>query len=459
MHTPHLSNIFVLNEAGLVVAQQHIDTVLSDTTRSNYSVSGLPAGNYNVFAEAFINGTRRVSGGYAGFVTVGPGQDVTGIDIRLSAALPEPPSGPGNEGAMVSLKLSRPDAQELSDALYGVKAGQKVLVWVEVEGAVDLAGYEIRLGFDPSQVGFQRMEKSRQIEARNILFQAGGRALFISNPPEDGEVLFSGAMLGDDPEVWVSGDGLLGVFRFVALEDLTEAEFRVTRALFQRGPAQERVSVEASALVSSAGGPVVADIAGPVKVDLDPAEGNQNEKRKEGVRAGDVVTLELFAEGFSDVTGYGMFIHYDVTQVDFVGHALNADLIPGAFERVLDADGRVSVAMASLGGEQTSQESGLLGSLEFRVQETFADSTDFILNTVTLNLAGGTTRQLDQQTVIRLVGAGFCGPDFNCDGAVNFQDFVLFAQAYGSTNPQFDLDGDGEVNFPDFLSFARAFGR
>lgn len=61
------------------------------------------------------------------------------------------------------------------------------------------------------------------------------------------------------------------------------------------------------------------------------------------------------------------------------------------------------------------------------------------------------------------IGAG-PSPDFNGDGTVGFADFVVFAEAFGSTSadadfdPKFDLDGDGTVGFGDFTIFARAFG-
>ena len=55
--------------------------------------------------------------------------------------------------------------------------------------------------------------------------------------------------------------------------------------------------------------------------------------------------------------------------------------------------------------------------------------------------------------------------DFDGDGKVGFNDFVAFAQAFGSRagapgwDPGFDLNGDGEVGFPDFKIFAVHFGR
>lgn len=48
--------------------------------------------------------------------------------------------------------------------------------------------------------------------------------------------------------------------------------------------------------------------------------------------------------------------------------------------------------------------------------------------------------------------------DFDGSGEVDFPDFVMFARAFGSTDPQFDLDDSGMVDFPDFVLFARAFG-
>jgi len=48
--------------------------------------------------------------------------------------------------------------------------------------------------------------------------------------------------------------------------------------------------------------------------------------------------------------------------------------------------------------------------------------------------------------------------DFDGSGSVDFGDFLLFAQAFGSSDGAFDLDGDGRVVFGDFRIFAQAFG-
>ncbi len=49
--------------------------------------------------------------------------------------------------------------------------------------------------------------------------------------------------------------------------------------------------------------------------------------------------------------------------------------------------------------------------------------------------------------------------DFDNSGEIDFQDFLLFVQAFGTANPTFDLNGSGSVDFPDFLTFVANFGK
>ena len=49
--------------------------------------------------------------------------------------------------------------------------------------------------------------------------------------------------------------------------------------------------------------------------------------------------------------------------------------------------------------------------------------------------------------------------DFDGSGKVDFPDFLLFAQAFGSTTEAvYDLDNSGTVDFADFLLFVQVFG-
>ena len=50
-------------------------------------------------------------------------------------------------------------------------------------------------------------------------------------------------------------------------------------------------------------------------------------------------------------------------------------------------------------------------------------------------------------------------PDFDLDGEIGFKDFFLFAEAFGGSDPRFDLNASGTVDFADFYLFAEHFGQ
>ena len=62
-------------------------------------------------------------------------------------------------------------------------------------------------------------------------------------------------------------------------------------------------------------------------------------------------------------------------------------------------------------------------------------------------------------TVVQhLAGESTPSGDFDGNSIVDFADFILFAQAFGSNQSHFDLDDSGSVDFPDFILFAKRFG-
>jgi hypothetical protein len=54
-------------------------------------------------------------------------------------------------------------------------------------------------------------------------------------------------------------------------------------------------------------------------------------------------------------------------------------------------------------------------------------------------------------------GLTLVSPDFDKNGKIDFDDFVIFAAAFGQRDPNFDLSGDGKVDFADFLVFVRSY--
>ncbi len=53
--------------------------------------------------------------------------------------------------------------------------------------------------------------------------------------------------------------------------------------------------------------------------------------------------------------------------------------------------------------------------------------------------------------------AGVCPGDFNCDGAVNSQDFFDFLTAFFASAPSADFNHDAAINSQDFFDFLTAF--
>lgn len=77
---------------------------------------------------------------------------------------------------------------------------------------------------------------------------------------------------------------------------------------------------------------------------------------------------------------------------------------------------------------------------------------------------GGRVRlQLSGEGPLRLDTSAGHAADFDGSGRVDFQDFFLFAEAFGQPATgimaAFDLNGDGRVGLQDFFLFAAAFGR
>src|SRR3989344_7063644 len=82
------------------------------------------------------------------------------------------------------------------------------------------------------------------------------------------------------------------------------------------------------------------------------------------------------------------------------------------------------------------------GTYTFRV--TVSDATNSAIQDVTINV-------LHSDEPLKTA-------DFNGDGRVDFDDFFLFADRFGSNINQFDLNDNGRVDYDDFFMFADGFG-
>lgn len=127
--------------------------------------------------------------------------------------------------------------------------------------------------------------------------------------------------------------------------------------------------------------------------------------------------------------------------------------VAGCSSALSTTDGTQSISMTC--------DSRLLGApianLDVVVLSGFNGWTDLRVDSVQVGAAmigNGNTARL---TSIAIEGG--LAMDFNRDTRVDFADFFVFADAYGTNRLWFDFDRSGQVDMGDFFIFADSFGR
>ena len=206
-----------------------------------------------------------------------------------------------------------------------------------------------------------------------------------------------------------------------------------------------------------------------VTIDFTLDEGDQQNRVFEGAIPGDRIALQLVYGDTLYINGWGVVIKFDPQQLRYVSGSFQAaDLIPGLQVLVDEMnEGAVGAGGRVLGAEGMNVAgTGALGTLSFDVLPGFTGSTDLILYEITLSVVDS---EFDYENtyVGRAVSATITGEalpfpllvgDFNGSGKVDFDDFFIFADHFGGTDPRCDLNGSGRVDFDDFFIFADHFG-
>ena len=199
-----------------------------------------------------------------------------------------------------------------------------------------------------------------------------------------------------------------------------------------------------------------------LSLDGDGAAGDQAVTSLD-VSPGSVVSLQIFGKDIQNADGISVRFEYDATQVLYEGFD-PGDVLPNAQVLALPSTNptAIEVSLVSFGGK-AAVHSGLVGSVRFLTTSAFSGTT---LRLVRAELGrGGQLEEVtfDNTTVaLQLV---VLTPDFNGDGRVGFDDFVLFVGQFGLSrgdeqyDEKYDLDEDGTIGFGDFLIFGRSFGK
>jgi hypothetical protein len=197
-------------------------------------------------------------------------------------------------------------------------------------------------------------------------------------------------------------------------------------------------------------------------MDFDLAAGDQEVRRVGDAVSGAIFELQLTIKDAPELGGWGVDLQYDSDQIRYVsGSFQQSDFLPGFFALITEEEGLVIPGGGVLGSVTSSQAEGVLGTLSFEVLEGFTDSTELVITRILYRLTEGRTAEItvrstavitSESLVPKLVG------DFDDNGKVDLFDFFLFADAFGGTDPEFDLTDDGKVDLFDFFVFADAFG-
>ena len=227
--------------------------------------------------------------------------------------------------------------------------------------------------------------------------------------------------------------------------------------------------------------------AGPVSIDFNLEQENQQQSAIGGAMPGSVYVLQLHANEAPAISGWSVRLDFDPNQVSYV----DGSFAPGGFLSSLTplasvGDGYVEIGGDVLNRQQPASGNGILGTLSFQVQDGFSDQTELAVSRVTWHredwigpdrtvvYAPASINAVDlvpvepeppgpseppefpfppvptQPSAPPKVG------DFNTDGRVTMDDLFLMADQFNQTVPpgeaRFDFNEDGVIDNADILA-------
>jgi hypothetical protein len=214
-------------------------------------------------------------------------------------------------------------------------------------------------------------------------------------------------------------------------------------------------------------------VATTFSLDLDPAAGPQDLHETE-VASGRQFTLAIYARETIDLIGCEALLSFDPTAFSFAALTVRTmsqtNLLDAESEAlgtaVQPADSLLQVTISAPADAQGNSGAGLLAQLSFTAAADFAarEPTAVRLRQVQLRSFGVEQPDLLTSELEVILTPRRLLADFNGDDKIDFEDFFLFADYFGSDpespnwDPLYDLDANGNVDFEDFFLFADSFG-
>jgi Tol biopolymer transport system component len=202
---------------------------------------------------------------------------------------------------------------------------------------------------------------------------------------------------------------------------------------------------------------------GLISLDFDMADGDQEQRITGDAEPGRTYEMQINLKRGLQIAGWSLTIEFDPSQVRYSSNSFTpSDYIPGLIPLVDEQTRSISVGGTVLGSTAIGSGQGALGTLSFEVLEGFSGSTDLVATENNFRFEGGGSEKYQVLSVVTITEEHVEPPtqgDFDGSSKVDFTDFFLFADAFGGTDPTFDLDRDGDVGFDDFFIFADNFGK
>ncbi len=199
---------------------------------------------------------------------------------------------------------------------------------------------------------------------------------------------------------------------------------------------------------------------GSIALDGNISEGDQKQRKITGIVPGQIVTLQLNIMDAPEITGWSATIEFDPSQVQIVNGSFSASgFIPGLLALSSGSENSFEVGGTVLGSNASNAGDGTLGGFSVELLADFSEETAVRIVEVQLRLADGGSQTLEAYAELVIVSDKVLLGDFDGDNEVEYDDFFIFADLFGSADPDADFDGDGTVGYADFFFFADQFGK
>lgn len=200
---------------------------------------------------------------------------------------------------------------------------------------------------------------------------------------------------------------------------------------------------------------------GPVTMDFNRAPGDQEQREVGSAAPGKTYQVQLYVKDAPILNGWSATVKYPAGSVRYLSGSFQAgEFLPGLVPLVDEKEGRIALGGAVLTGNGSNSGNGLLGTFAVEVLGGFVERADLTVAEVNFRRLDGVQDKRPVRAVATITSveiAPVLRGDFDGNGEVAFDDFFLFADHFGGTDPLYDLNGNSTVDFDDFFLFADHF--